>query len=263
MTAMATTGRGMRILVVDDQREVRVLLREGLAAEGFQVIEASNREELFTYLQEQPIDLITLDLGLGEEDGLALAREIRAARNLPIIMITGRDAPLDRVSGLEQGADDYVTKPFHIREVAIRVRKALERYGLLPPEDVPAAFAAAPPERLAFDNSTLNVRTFELTDLDGRPVHLTETEFGILKLLVTHPGRVFSRDELTQALRGRDWSPLDRTIDGHVARLRRKLEALDSPSRLIRSVRGVGYVFVGEVRSEEEVRSMFAPPRAS
>lgn len=233
------------ILVVDDEPEVRRLLRLGLEAEGFSVVEADGKADMLRQLDSNPIKLITLDLKLGHLNGLELAREIRATRNIPIIMITGCDTPLDRVEGLEHGADDYITKPFHIREIVIRVRRVLATYEALeaPPQTQQRG------ECFAFDEFVFDARKQELKTSSGAPVELTETESRLLELFLKYPGRVLSRDEITQLLRGHDWSPLDRMIDGHVSRLRRKI---DSPAggeaRLIRSVRGVGYVFAGGVR---------------
>jgi two-component system, OmpR family, response regulator len=238
------------ILVVDDEPELRGILREGLEAEGFAVVEAANKAALFRCLNTHSIKLITLDLGLGPQDGFALALEIRAAHNVPIIMITGRDTSLDRVAGLERGADDYITKPFHIREVSIRVRSVLARYGISVDSLIPSRIVkndAA--QKYAFDSGVLDVHKRELKKRDGAFVELTETEFRVLEFFLKHPGRVLSRDEIMQMLRGHDWAPLDRMIDGHVARLRRKIEAPSEELRIIKSVRGVGYVFTGDVQA--------------
>ncbi len=233
----------IHILVVDDDPAVRLVLRQGLEAEGFVVAEAGDVATSLRHIETAPIDLITLDLKLGRQDGLEFAREIRAVRNIPIIMITGCDTPLDRVTGLERGADDYITKPFHIREVAIRVKRALSVYGLLD------AAEAAQGYLYAFNDLILDVKQQELRSTAGVLVELTETELRLLEVFLKHPGRVLSRDEITQLLRGHNWSPLDRMIDGHVSRLRRKVDTHTSEEpRLIRSVRGVGYVFAGEVR---------------
>jgi two-component system, OmpR family, response regulator len=233
------------ILVVDDEPEVRRLLRQGFEAEGFAVVEAADKLNCLQSLKKYPIKLITLDLKLQNENGLELALEIRAFRNVPIIMITGLDTPLDRLTGLEYGADDYITKPFHIREVVIRVRRVLATYGLIG-DKVPAA---GEPRSLCFEGLVFDTRKREVRTAGGVPVELTETEFQLLETFLRHPGRVLSRDELTRALRGHEWSPLDRMVDGHVSRLRRKVdtESEDEP-RFIKSVRGVGYVFTGEVR---------------
>jgi two-component system, OmpR family, response regulator len=234
----------VNILVVDDDPDVRLVLRQGLEAEGFVVVEAGDIARAMRLLVALPIKLITLDLRLGGLDGLDYARELRAVRNIPIVMITGCDTPLDRVTGLERGADDYITKPFHIREVVIRVKRALCVYGFLDPQ----APADDQPHIYAFSDFIFDVRKQELRSAAGALIELTETELRILDLFLKHPGRVLSRDEITQLLRGHNWSPLDRMIDGHVSRLRRKLDVqgYEEP-RLIRSVRGVGYVFAGNV----------------
>jgi DNA-binding response OmpR family regulator len=234
------------VLAVDDDPGVRQVLRLGLEAEGYKVLEAENREQLFGLLNSRGCDLITLDLRLGQTDGLALAREIRAQLNVPIIMITGRDEPVDRVTGLEHGADDYITKPFHIREVVLRARTVLERYAAKP-----GIAPQAPGQKFRFDGFVLDTAAKELRAADGKPIELTETEYGLIEILVRNPSRVMSRDELWQLLRGRDWSPLDRTLDSHVARLRRKIESSnDEEPQLIKSVRGVGYVLAAAVRED-------------
>jgi two-component system OmpR family response regulator len=236
----------IQILVVDDEPAVRAVLRGGLEAEGFIVSEAGDKGGLFHALETQPIKLITLDLGFSNCDGLDLARQIRAKRNVPIVMVTGRSESVDRVKGLEHGADDYISKPFHIREVVLRIHAVLRRYQ--PGAAGLNADPEPPIERYEFGSGILNVPRRELSTVDGVQVDLTETEFWLLAMFVRHPGRVLARDEISQELRGRGWTPLDRTIDGHVARLRRKIEPPSDAPMLIKSVRGVGYVFTGEVR---------------
>ena len=233
----------IHILVVDDEAALRAILREGLEAEGFAVSEASDKASLLRSVETEPADLITLDLGLGQQDGLELARQIRAMHNIPIVMITGRTAPIDRLAGLEHGADDYISKPFHIREVVLRIHNVLRRYEL--EESLPKPSMA---QRYAFDLGVLDSAKREVRKVDGTLLDLTETEFLLLEIFLRHPARVLSRDEILQMLRGRDWSPLDRTIDGHVARLRRKIEPAEEAPTLVKSVRGVGYVFTGKVK---------------
>lgn len=231
------------ILVVDDEPQVRHLLRQGLEAAGYLVAEAGDKESMISVLETVPVKLITLDLNLGRLDGLELAREIRISHNVPIIMITGRNQPLDRVIGLEHGADDYITKPFLIREVVIRVRNLLSRYMTA------IDFPPIAKQRFVFEGFVLDAKARELRSSTGTPIDLTETELRLAELFVRNPARVLSRDEIWQVLRGHDWSPLDRTLDGHVARLRRKIEPMDEEEpRLIKSVRGVGYVFTADVQ---------------
>jgi DNA-binding response OmpR family regulator len=232
-----------QILVVDDEATVRSLLCQGLEQGGFAVSEAADKHGLMRALEAGAVALVTLDLNLAGEDGLRLARQVRSKFNVPIIMITGRSDPADRVSGLEYGADDYITKPFHIREVLLRVRNVLGRYertGILPPRPGD--------ERYAFESGLLDVNRREVRGLDGAPLDITDLEREILTIFLRYPQRVLSRDDLMQVLKGQSWSPMDRTLDGHIARLRRKIErAGEEAPRLIKSVRGVGYVYTGEV----------------
>jgi two-component system, OmpR family, response regulator len=243
-----TGNTAIHILVVDDEPEIRSVLRRGLESAGYAVHEAGGRAELLERLKTTPINLITLDLSLGAEDGLQAAREIRAMRNVPIMMITGRSTPIDRVAGLEHGADDYISKPFHIREVLMRVRTVLRRYELEGGAAESGRTNESDAERYAFEAGVLDAKRRELLAPDGEQVQLTDAEFALLLLFLRQPTRVLSRDEITARLKGHSWSPLDRTIDGHIARLRKKIEPGNETPRLIKSVRGVGYVFTGDAR---------------
>jgi len=235
----------VHVLVVDDEAEVRTLLRSGLQAEGFEVSEAKDGAALMALLEARPVDLITLDVRLSGEDGFALAREVRAHHNVPIVMISGKGDMIDRVVGLELGADDYIAKPFHMREVLARIRAVLRRYGAT---EAPRASASpGTPPCYAFDDWTLDMGRRELKTPEGTSCELTTAELNLLAVLVERPGRVLSRDELMDLLKGHDWTPLDRSIDGLVARLRKKIERGECP-QLVKTVRGVGYVFAGEVR---------------
>ena len=234
------------VLVVDDEPEVRTVLRAALEARGFSILEAATKEEALKAFDEQRPDLVTLDLKLGHFDGLQLAREMRAVRNAPLIMITGKDSQIDRIVGLEHGADDYIVKPFNLRETMLRIQNVLKRYAapLVTAEDVGQPSA---PLILGFDHCVLDLVKRELRSIDGALIDLTEAEFRLLALFVQNPARVLSRDEIAPVVQGREWSPLDRTVDGHVARLRRKLEGPTDEPRVIKSVRGVGYVFASDV----------------
>lgn len=249
------------ILVVDDEKAVRDVLSETLSDEGFEIVEARSRRGLFAVLAERDVDLITLDLNLGAEDGLELARDIRALVNVPIIMITGRGEPQDRVTGLEGGADDYITKPFHVREVSIRVRSVLQRYDRLQPEHA-AETRPAKSSCIRICDTIFDMRTHVATKTDGSPVNLTETEAGLLAVFLANPDRILSRDDLWDMLRGRERDPMDRTIDGHVARLRSKIECARRSAPLIKSVRGVGYVFIGDLAPEFPSASSIASETA-
>jgi DNA-binding response OmpR family regulator len=243
---MSQLNRIAHILIVDDDPEVRATLKAALDPEGFHITEAGNGAEMLAAVSAAQFDLITLDLNLSGEDGLKLAREVRLRSNVPIVMITGKGDTIDRVVGLEVGADDYIAKPFHVREVLARIRAVLRRYQH---EPAPSSGAAgAPSERYAFEGWILDVSRRELTSPSGEICDLTTAEFELLTILVKRPGRVLSRDAIMDLLKGQDWSPLDRTIDGLVARLRRKLEPDNERPRLIKTVRSVGYAFGIEVR---------------
>jgi DNA-binding response OmpR family regulator len=234
-----------RILIVDDEPEIRVLLRKCFEREGFEVAEAKDGAELRTRLEQRPPSLITLDLTLGGEDGLELAREVRAKCNIPIVMITGKGDTIDRVVGLELGADDYITKPFQLREVVARVRAVLRRYGA--PEQT-AAQSPTGHERYGFDGMVLDLTSRELSASAGKLQELTTAEFNLLEIFVKRPHRVLSRDNIMDLLKGHDWSPADRSIDALVGRLRRKVEPDPERPRLIKTVRGVGYAFTVDVK---------------
>lgn len=234
-----------QILVVDDEAEIRTLLRRCFERDGYAVAEARNGAELRVRLDDAHLALVTLDLTLGGEDGLELAREIRARRNVPIIMITGKGDTIDRVVGLELGADDYITKPFELREVLARVRAVLRRYAA-GSEPHPAAGLAD--ERYEFDGCTLDVGRREVCAADGSPTELTTAEFNLLHVFVKRPKRVLSRDNIMDLLKGHDWSPLDRSIDALVGRLRKRIEADPNAPKLIKTVRGVGYIFTTDAK---------------
>jgi DNA-binding response OmpR family regulator len=242
---LSGAGKKISVLVIDDEAAVRALLRQALEAENFEVFEANDKSSAFNCIAEHEVDLITLDWKLDNADGMRLAEEIRASRNIPIVMITGRGEALDRVVGLERGADDYVVKPFHPREVILRIRQVLKRYGVGDAPHGPAPVGGQ--TRFAFHDRIFDARKRELRHRDGTLIELTALEFQLLDLFLQHPGRVFSRDEIMRLLIRRDWSPFDRTVDGHVARLRRKIEPPGDEPTLIKSVRNVGYVFAAEV----------------
>ncbi len=234
------------ILVVDDDPKVRLLLKRCFEAEGYRVTETDGGEHTLASLRTEKVDLITLDLGLGNEDGLMVARQIRAESDVPIIMVTGKGDMVDRVVGLELGADDYISKPFHVREVLARVRSVIRRARSAPQAD--AAPAPASAGRFTFDRWTADFSTFELHTRDGRSCELTSGEFKLLEVFVRHPKQVMSRDQLMDHLKGYDWTPNDRSIDNQIVRLRKKIEADPHKPKLIKTVRGMGYSFTADVR---------------
>jgi DNA-binding response OmpR family regulator len=237
-----------RILVVDDEAPVRTLLRDCLELEGFRVTEAGDAAAAIAGLEPDPPSLITLDLKLGGDDGLELARRIRGRCNVPIVMITGKGDTIDRVVGLELGADDYISKPFHLREVLARIRAVLRRYdGSAAAPAAEARAAAASGERYAFAGWTLDMPRRELASEGGVAQELTTAEFNMLAMFVARPHRVLSRDNIMDLLKGHEWSPFDRSIDSLIVRLRRKIEPDPDTPRLIKTVRGVGYVLAVDV----------------
>ena len=231
------------ILVVEDEAKIRALLRNVLESEGFNVIESKRGDDVIDLMASHPIALITLDIRLGSENGLDLARQIRRISSVPIIMVTGQNDVIDRVAGLEIGADDYITKPFHVREVIARVRSLLRRAG--PPPELHDATEES--QRYLFDGLTAVPDRLEITDRDGKDSSLTSGDFKLLTVFLERPKRVLSRDQLMDLTGGQDWSPLDRTIDNQVARLRKKIERNPSEPGLIKTVRGVGYTLACEV----------------
>ena len=239
-------SRPRTVLVVEDNDRVRSVLRRALESEGFSVLEAATKHEALDLFSKADVDLVTLDLKLGHADGLQLAREMRAISNVPLIMITGMHSEIARIIGLEHGADDYIVKPFNMRETMLRIRNVLRRYEA-PLVQTERSASAVVARVCAFDGCVLDLVKRELRSSDGDLIELTDAEFRLLSLFVENPARVLSRDELARVVQGRDWSPLDRTVDGHVARLRRKLEGSSDKPPIIKSVRGVGYVFAGEV----------------
>lgn len=239
-------GEGVKILVVDDDQKVRLLLRRCFEGEGFQVAEAARGAEVLPALEEQSFDLITLDLTLPDTDGLAVARSVRERSRVPIIMVTGKSDLIDRVIGLEIGADDYISKPFHLREVLARVRAVLRRSSEQPAAAAAPEVKSARP-RLRFDRWVLDPDMRELRGPDGAVNPLTTAEFSLLAIFVEHANRVLTRDQIMDLLKGHEWSPLDRSIDNLVARLRKKIEAAPDEPTLVKTVRGLGYVFTAKV----------------
>jgi DNA-binding response OmpR family regulator len=227
------------VLIVDDDAAIRDLLRDCLEPEGFRVSEAADSAGMNEALAAGGIDLVTLDLMLGGESGLALAAGLRARHSVPIVMITGKGDMVDRVVGLEMGADDYIAKPFHPREVVARIRAVLRRGQSI----APASAASSQADGAAFNGFTMDFGRRELTSPAGVPVALTTAEFNLLELFVRHPQRVLSRDMIMDLLKGNEWTPFDRSIDALISRLRRKIEANPDNPTLIKTVRGVGYVF--------------------
>ncbi len=233
------------ILVVDDDPKIRKLLRRCFEQESYQVTEAATGADARQIIERDRINLVTLDLTLGDDDGLLVARDIRAKSSVPIIMVTGKGDTIDRVVGLEIGADDYITKPFHLREVLARVRTVLRRSA--DQVSTPAPENIKSNDCIVFDRWKFDMAKRELTDTDGSACALTTGEFDLLKALVTHANRVLTRNQIMDLVKGQNWSPTNRTIDNQIARLRKKIEADPEQPRLIKTVRGAGYSFTADI----------------
>jgi DNA-binding response OmpR family regulator len=242
-----------RILIVDDDPRVRAMLDRYLTDEGFQVKEAWSAASMRERLAEGKVDLVLLDVVMPGEDGFTLARELRARGDVGIIMLTARNDLVDRVVGLEIGADDYVVKPFHLRELLARVRTVLRRAKSAPPPVETPAPAGRPRRVARFEGWTLDFPRRRLTDPAGQEVSLTSAEFTLLAAFVEHPNRVLDRQQLMDFCRGSGWNAFDRSVDTQVSRLRRKIEADPAQPALVKSVRGAGYVFAAQVTQEEQV----------
>ena len=232
-------GEAPHILIVDDHREIRDLVQRALVREGFRVSAAGDGRSMRKVLADSRIDLILLDLMLPGEDGLSLCRALRADGGVPIIMLTAKGEEVDRVIGLEMGADDYLPKPFGSRELVARIRAVLRR--------ARAATAAPAPraKRYRFERWVLDTDRRELLDADGVSLPLSSGEYDLLLALVERPQRVLSREQLLDLARGRNAVALDRSIDTQISRLRRKIERDPAEPQLIKTVWGGGYMFTG------------------
>ena len=229
-------------LVVDDDAEIRGLLAEYLARQGFRVSLARDGREMRQALEKNRPDIVVLDVMLPGEDGLALCRDLRARSNLPVIMLTARGEELDRIIGIEMGADDYLAKPFSPRELLARMKSILRRS-----RAAPAARAAGQSQRLRFAGWTLDTAARHLIAPDDVVVALSGTEFRLLTVFVEHPNRVLDRNQLMDLTLGREATPLDRSIDVQVSRLRQRLRDDAREPRIIKTVRNGGYVLAASV----------------
>ena len=244
-----------RILIVDDDRQIRTMLRRYLTDEQFIVIEAADGNEMRAALGGDPVNLVLMDLTLPGEDGLSLARHIRQTSTIPIIMLTGKSDVIDRVAGLEAGADDYIAKPFHLREVLARIRTVMRRAQTPEPTMPPP-----PPTAIEIDATASQVLRFGGWRIDltrrmvftpaGEDAGLTSGEYDLLRIFVLNANRVLSRDQLMDMSKGRDWAPFDRAIDTQIGRLRRKIEADPGNPHFIKTVRGAGYTLAATVTTE-------------
>ncbi|MCY1284016.1 Transcriptional regulatory protein OmpR [compost metagenome] len=237
---MSQSGRS--ILLVDDDQEIRELLETYLSRAGFQVRSVADGQGFRRAMGEEAADLVILDVMLPDEDGFSLCRWVRAHQRLaqvPIIMLTASSDEADRVIGLELGADDYLGKPFSPRELLARIKALLRRVGF--------GQERAVVEVLAFDDWRLDMISHRLFHLDGEEVILSGADFALLKLFLDHPQQILDRDTIANATRGREVLPLERIVDMAVSRLRQRLRDTGKAPRLIRTVRGAGYLLAAQV----------------
>lgn len=229
----------LAVLVVDDDERICRLLKNFLEREGYSVTTAQNGEIMRKQIDQHDFDLIILDLVLPDEDGFSLARHIRSRSSTPIIMLTGKNDVIDKIVGLELGADDYITKPFDERELLARVRSVTRR----------TTEVAAQPEakreyaKAQFDGLELDIVAHTLTSREGTEIQLTSHEFQLLITFIESPNRVLDRDYVLDKTAGRDYSPFDRSVDVLVGKLRRRIEIDPAKPKLIRTIRGAGYRF--------------------
>lgn len=234
------------ILLVDDEAAICKIVERFLGQEGYRVHTVGDGAAMRDRLAVQPMDLVILDVRLPGEDGFSLARELRRSSTVPILMLTSQDDVIDRVAGLESGADDYVPKPFHPRELLARVRALLRRVQTLNAASVPTA-AAASAEVLMFAGWRLDCTTHQLFSAQQEEMPLSPAEYDLLCVFLQHPNRVLSREFLLDQTRGRSATPFDRAIDVHISHLRKKLEPNPKQPTLFKTVRNAGYRFTGIV----------------
>ena len=243
LTKMDTTNR---ILIVDDDPDIRQLLADYLTRQGMSAVTAKNGREMWQMLERHVIDLIVLDLMLPDTDGLTLCRDLRSKSGTPVLMLTARGEEADRILGIEMGADDYLVKPFSPRELLARIRSILRRTRALPPNLKPE-----PQRCLAFGSWCLDTATRVLTGADGVATPLSGAEFRLLRILLEHPNRVMNRDQLAELIHGREPEAYDRAIDVQISRLRQRLLDDGREARLIKTIRGEGYVLAAVVEGRK------------
>lgn len=234
------------ILVVDDEEDMRDIVRTLLELNGFDVIEAANAEEMFTQVDTHKISLIILDIGLPESDGLTAMKETRLKYDIPIVLLTGKGDVIDKVLGLELGADDYITKPFHSHELIARIKTVLRRSSkpvLSKSDDL------SKKNHVSFNGWKLDPNSQRLTNPSNEEIAITSHEFTILYTLIEAAGRTLTRDQLLDKVSDgrRDYSPFDRSLDVMIAKLRKKLGDNPQKPQFIRTIRQSGYMFIAEL----------------
>ncbi|MGB2130331.1 MAG: two-component system response regulator TorR [Marinobacterium sp.] len=245
---MQTPYAPAHILIVEDDLASRSLLVSYFENEGYRVSETDQADDLYDRIQQEGIDLILLDISLPGKDGLTVTRELRARSRVGIILVTSKGDEIDRIVGLELGADDYVTKPFNPRELLVRAKNLLWRIQSSAPDSAEQTPARTGNKGYTFEGWHLDPFKRQLTSPDGQQERLPEGEFKLLQTLAEHPGQVLSRDQLMDAIHDREWTPNDRSVDVLIGRLRRKLGDNPSNPQLILTAHGAGYMFAGDTR---------------
>ncbi|WP_010323765.1 response regulator [Marinobacterium stanieri] len=245
---MQTSYAPAHILIVEDDLASRSLLVSYFENEGYRVSETETADDLHERIEQEGIDLILLDISLPGKDGLTVTRELRAASRVGIILVTSKGDEIDRIVGLELGADDYVTKPFNPRELLVRAKNLLWRIQTALPEGDDKAPVRTGAKGYTFEGWHLDPFKRQLTSPEGEQERLPEGEFKLLQTLAEHPGQVLSRDQLMDAIHDREWTPNDRSVDVLIGRLRRKLGDNPSNPQLILTAHGAGYMFAGDTR---------------
>lgn len=242
-----------RILVVDDDPAILKVVNKYLSDDGYTVYPALTGKESLNILDDKPVDLILLDMMLPDIDGLTLLTQYRNRQKIPVIVLSGKSDATDKVVGLEMGADDYLTKPFHMRELSARIKSVLRRTVDMTPanEDKEKEVARFKSKVIFFGDWKMDCSRYEVTSKSGIPVKLTNGEYNLLYALLSAPGRVLSRDQLFEITRGSDYDTYDRAVDIQIGRLRKKLGDCPQTPLLIRTVRGVGYIFIGDIKVHE------------
>ncbi len=230
------------ILIVEDEVVTRTTLKSLFEAEGYNVFEAENGEQMHDFFENHTINLVIMDINLPGKNGLILAREVRDRKNIGLIFLTGRDNDVDRILGLEIGADDYLTKPFNPRELTIRARNLLSRTTSSTEDD-------DLPSRVSFNGWTLDGDSRSLIAPSGNEFHLPRSEFRALHLFLSNPGKILTREQLIMEMTGRELRPNDRTVDVTIRRIRKHFESEPNEEELIVTIHGEGYRFCGSVDS--------------
>lgn len=239
-----TMNETHKILVCDDETDLREMLQEYLEKRGYEVRLAGDAQELRASIEDSAPDLIILDINMPGEDGLSALRRLRSESTIPVVMLTAAGETIDKIVGLEMGADDYLAKPVDLRELEARIKAVLRRNA---EPSQPSGEKSAAGQFVQFGDFRLDLEAAKLTDAESNEVQLTAMEFRLLKLFAENRARVLNRDQILEQAHDRSWDPYDRSIDIRISRLRRKIETNPQKPTIIRTVRGIGYVFDPEI----------------